>query len=123
MPELTLPPGQYYIGDPCLVIPDGEWLSFLKSIDQRKGESHYQGWQSAVFGTRYGDGGYLDESGRRYSVESGMIAAVPRDLASNGPQSGWEQFVHLIDSEEPLDCSADDQGRLKFGDITICTGP
>ncbi len=120
MPQITLPPGEYWVGDPCYVIDNGEWPAFSKSIDRHSGHSQYLGRHSAVFNTAYGDGTYPDGDGRQYPVDTGQIGAIPRALATKNKEK-MESLGRLVTSHEPLDCSADEEGRLRFGEIIIYT--
>ncbi len=126
MPQTTLPPGEYWVGDPCYVIDDSQWAAFRKSIDRQSGHSQHPGHQSAVFTTRYGDGNYPDDRRRHYSVDSGQIGAVPRELAAKctkgADRKHYTDLGNFITSKQPLDCSADEEGHLRFGEITIYTG-
>ena len=117
MKENALPAGEYWLGDPCYVIKDDQWLDFLKHINRENGSAEFQGHQLTVFDTRHGDGVYQDGAGNLYPVDSGQIGAVPKDLIQR------EALMHmgrLIDSSSPLVCT-DEDGILTFGDTVITT--
>ena len=69
----TLAPGDYFIGDPSLILPDPEWPG--------RGDPLWAGrWVVAgqpVWAAAVGcDGWYEDADGHRYAVDSGTLGAV-----------------------------------------------
>ena len=92
---ITLPPGTYYVGDPCFVIGDDNWAEFRKSFPARNTASMMDGHKSAVFGGFGGfgrDGPRRDDNGQTYQVESGLLAAIPQALITKTPpglEDGW----------------------------------
>ena len=102
---ITLPPGTYYVGDPCFAIGRDSWPTFLKSFLDRNTASMMDGHKSAVFGKFGGDGVRRDDSGQTYQVDSGLLAAVPQALMSSTPpglESGWNG--RMVTFDEPFDC-------------------
>lgn len=87
----SLPPGQYYLGDPCYVIATEFWDDFCKAIDAADEEyPEYPGYNGVIFefqghkvfvtATNYGDGSYLDNLGNKYGVDAGIIGLIPEAL-------------------------------------------
>ena len=128
---ITLPPGTYYVGDPCFAIGRDSWPTFLKSFLDRNTASMMDEHKSAVFGKFGGDGVRRDDSGQTYQVDSGLLAAVPQALMSSTPpglESGWNG--RMVTFNEPFDCHteyvtiggvpAHEKGRdIHIGDIII----
>lgn len=135
----VLEPGEYIIGDPCYVIPDDSWASFLCHATTFDGEGEGLGAdhmigdftthdgrtaQALAFATMYGDGAYGDDHGRVYGVDAGLIGVV---LASDvGPKEAGEiaehGLSHRVTFAAPFTCSLGHNGKLFFGDVTIGTG-
>jgi hypothetical protein len=101
---------QYYLGDPCYVIPDDEWGDFC-SIMRDDGHSfEYKGERCRVIGT----GGDGDFGG--LSVDAGIIGVIPVVLCD--PQALKDTVpsdARLIDNFADLECSS-------WGDIIIVDG-
>ena len=70
---------QYYLGDPCYVIPDDEWSDFCSIMRDDGEEFEYKGETCVVIGT----GGDGDFGG--LSVDAGIIGVIPVSLCD--PQS------------------------------------
>lgn len=118
----TLPPGKYYIGDPCYVIDDKEWDDVLDATAyfENAGVSTFQGHQLWGHSTAYGDGTYLDQNGNEYGVDSGCIGAVPIGLIEN--PGGEDHGTMVIDAPEGLRVSYEN-GKFWFNSICIDTDP
>ena len=93
--EYDLKPGVYYIGDPCYVFHEDTWqiLCNITECFKQEGVVKWKGREMAVFHTAYGDGEYFaypwDEVTKSYkpvsfSVDSGLLAAVPIELVEEG---------------------------------------
>ena len=80
----TLPAGRYFVGDPCYVIANDKWDTFLESgpfagIDMIEFEGGFAG----VADTMYGDGEYHIEGGYPpgpLPVDAGLLGAVSENL-------------------------------------------
>lgn len=116
--EVTVPAGEYVLGDPCYTFPRDHWMALLNSCDFfRDGPGHAAGLEVVAFGTAWGDGSYEGSNGFEYAVDAGLIGLVP-------VFEGMEHTPHLttrVVFTEPTKCSTDGKGRLKFGDIEINT--
>jgi len=122
--------GEYWVGDLCYVL-DNDWdevcnCLFSKKNDpnqpMNKGEFQLEnGVKFAIYGTAWGDGGYLDQHGNCYSVDAGVIGCVKvSDLYKIGeaPASGG----HIHTFEQDFDTSYD-EGDIRFGSLCIETDP
>ena len=69
----------YYLGDPCYVIPDAEWDDFCKIMTNNGDDFEFKGETCRVIGT----GGDGDFGG--ISVDAGVIGVIPVSLCD--PQS------------------------------------
>jgi len=77
---MTMPAGEYYVGDLCYVVHD-RWEEFCAVTikDERclSGEFVFpDGVRFAVYDTIYGDGEYPDQDGNLYPVDSGAIGCI-----------------------------------------------
>ena len=117
---VTMPAGDYLVGDLCYAI-DGDWGRFCDALweeekDQNScavivdldGEKHFSS------NTKWGDGFYLDQEGRGYPVDAGLIGATP--------YNGWSipNGMHMHSFKEDFECYYDN-GRIYIGHITIDT--
>jgi hypothetical protein len=72
--------GTYYIGDLCYVMHP-EWDEFcsltISGNNVLDGEFNLKdGRRFATFTTKWGDGTYKDEQGRKYGVDAGLIGCI-----------------------------------------------
>jgi hypothetical protein len=112
----TLPPGKYYIGDPCYIFDAETWTRIcdtfingeIVEIDGVKCWSH---------GTMHGDGEFQDQNGNTFGIDSGMFAAVPIELINN---PAGEDDGAIIDAPSGLTVEYD-QGTFWFGSVCITT--
>ena len=109
--EVTLQSGTYYVGDPCYVIADEDWLPWLEACDFTNqdtliGSVPGKEIDAVGFRTAYGDGMYAMEGENKYGrfedikelgVDSGMIGFV----SSVGVTPQSDNFVQKITLEHP----------------------
>lgn len=120
---IKLPAGSYYIGDPCYVIDRAKWGAL---IDQNPGvvmgvtdkAIDFEGHKLWMHKTRYGDGGYYDQHGAEYSVDSGLLAAVPLVLCE---RTGWERLGCVVHPSKTFSCSFTKRGVFRVGAVRIQT--
>jgi hypothetical protein len=114
--EVTIPAGRYYLGDPCYVIRDEDWIPLLENcnyfIDRPVGE--VGGYQILAFSTKHGDGTFHDQQKNEYDVDAGVIGLVPVAYG------GKEHDSREVEFKSPTLCWNDD-GVLHFGSIIINT--
>ena len=120
LPDGYLPAGKYYIGDPCYVLgrPHSNWESVLDESNFFENPYINKGLTALAFGTAFGDGEYLDQDGRKYPVDAGLIGATPVKMATVKKPTG----VHLLEFLEPFLCTTDG-AVICFGRIRIDTDP
>jgi hypothetical protein len=117
--------GKYWCGDLCYVL-DNDWdqvCNFLFGKGGKGGgESQLEnGVRFAVYGTAWGDGGYLDQHGNCYGVDAGVIGCVKVDdlyKIGEAPASGGH--IHEFDNDFE---TGYDEGTIYFGDLRIETDP
>jgi len=121
-----LEPGKYYIGDLCYVLNDARMNELCRRMypdDFATMARHYgehtlaDGTRLAVFGTAYGDGCYIDQNGKTYSVDAGIIGCMKLKDVDEAPS---ERLGNVYMFRKPFDTSAKD-GVLTFGRIVIDT--
>lgn len=121
--ENVLPPGEYVISDPCYVLKDKDYKRFLKDTDSCKVGGVFvdskTGLKFAVFSTAYGDGCYLDNIGREYGVDAGMIGCIPVAMCSK--KLGKYSHKERSQVDFKVGCDGKDSGHLHFGNLTIDT--
>lgn len=128
--ENTMPPGKYWIIDPCYVIANDDWHSFLDFTNyfngnasdskDRYGLYEYNGHRVAVCSTAWGDGGYQDQYGNQYSVDAGCIGVVPLELVANDENYHLGVRGHYVEFDEPFEVEYDG-AVITFGNFTINT--
>lgn len=116
--SVTMPPGEYFVGDPCYAVREADWMPWLEAADYIN-ESTYlladvQGRPVLGIGTANGDGTYRGSDGNVYGVDAGMIGVVPVEVAQSGCKSPRVTF------DVPFDCTYDD-GEIRIGRIVIDT--
>lgn len=132
---MTMPAGKYYVGDLCYVLHD-YWDEFCDITIGDDDDGHfihngefqfYDGRRFASFTTKWGDGSYMDQYGRDYCVDAGLIGCI---LASEideqlramavdvGPRFGGQ----IITFDEPFECFEED-GRIYIGHVVVNTDP
>lgn len=124
---MTMPAGKYYVGDLCYVMHE-RWDEFCDiTINDHKclsGEFVMSdGTRFATYGTKWGDGSYLDDSHRQYSVDAGLIGCVlidDLDLEADGNSTRGGQ---VIEFKKPFETYSKD-GLIYFGeDVCVDTDP
>jgi len=118
--SVIVPPGVYWLGDPCYAIDDhDEWIALLEDAnffeDQITGQ--LKGFTVYSVGTLYGDGHYQDSEGFRYPVDAGMIGLVPVELTREDIEG-----MRKINIDKPTIFSVNTAGMITFGNVTIMTG-
>ena len=90
--QFTLDAGDYWLGDPCYVIKDEDWLPWLKACffeteTNLAGEIPGTEHEAVGFATSYGDGVYPytvnGEEVFELGVDAGMIGFVPVEYEPN----------------------------------------
>lgn len=127
-----LPAGTYYIGDLCYVIDTAngyDWGEFLDATLHANGGTsdgyfEYEGHPFFSSHTAYGDGSYLDQEGRSYSVDAGLIGCFPVTGLGANPTMPVPQHGQVVTFTKPFTCETCDEtgGTIVIGDVRINTG-
>lgn len=118
----VMPAGRYYVGDLCYVMHD-VWDEFCDiTIDDRTCLDGVftlkDGRRFATFGTAYGDGYYMDNDRRGYSVDAGLIGCIlESDITDPKAGIGGGQIIEF-DKDFAV---WEHEGVIHFGDIHIDT--
>jgi hypothetical protein len=121
--------GKYYVGDLCYVMHD-EWdevcgLFFRDRDDHGCNEGEFNlkdGRRFVSYNTRWGDGEYRDEHGRRYGVDAGLIGCIRVEDIDITNDSNFLTGGNVIEFEHDFDCGYYD-GVIRIGHIRIDTDP
>lgn len=132
---------KYYIGDIGYLATPSEWERYCYEIPVRQEllrqynegdiikEHYFDGDEKKpfyAFSTAYGDGTYMDQEGRRYSVDSGGIGCI--DVRYLSDKAKLKDVVnkgqaHIVEMEELFPDRVNWQGgTIIFGDVVIDTG-
>lgn len=117
---MTMPAGIYYVGDLCYVM-NNEWNEVCKITftdeDILSGEfALSDGRKFAIYSTAYGDGCYMDQYGKEYSVDSGSIGCIKiADITEDDIREG-----QIVEFSDPFQTSCV-EGLIRIGDIRIDT--
>lgn len=119
--SVTMPAGEYYVGDPCYAVKADDWLPWLKDADFETPGIVYllaeiEG--KAVLGitTAYGDGEYNGTDGNSYTVDAGLIGVTPVSISDEGAGPGLQKVAF----ESAFICSYK-EGLITIGHIEINT--
>jgi len=125
--KVTMPAGEYFVGDPCYSVPDARWSEWLSKagIDEEPIPqfmvASLDGMAVLGIGTDHGDGVYFDQERREYPVDAGMIGLVPVELVDLGNKP--EPFgTHRMTWDAPFTCTYDESGgTIVLGSVRIPT--
>jgi len=112
----NLPPGRYFIGDPCYVFSRSDWDNFACDaiLD---GRETIQDLPYFAAHTLNGDGLYKGSNGFEFGVDAGLLGAIPVALITKTPDPG---DGIIVDCPGGLDCEEND-GIFTFGGLVIDT--
>ena len=118
--QVTLQSGTYWLGDPCYVIKDEDWIPWLEACNFTKADTLVgsvpgKDIQAVGFRTAWGDGVYHFEGRNHKSwkhdewttiselgVDSGMIGFVESVYTKPQWGTGDEGFVKKVTFEHPV---------------------
>lgn len=109
--------GTYYVGDLCYILSD-VW----DEVCDHWGDDVFtlkDGRKVAMLSTMYGDGGYEDQFGNNYDVDSGTIGCVKVDGLPEGSWGNNNAMIVKFDNPFNVDAS---NGVICIGHIHIDTG-
>ena len=96
------PPGVYYIGDPCYVIPGEQWDEYIDVVSAESNDTGmFHGSPTWSHYTAHGDGEYYNGSrSMALPVDSGTIGVVPEALwAANLSEDDIAQLGYIFTSK------------------------
>lgn len=130
--EVTLPPGDYVVGDPCYMIDRADWMAWLEAADyENESREHVLAANiddalAVGVPTAHGDGAYVDQFGYEYGVDAGLIGAVPVHVADAATDSAYVTMgavgVTVFTFNAPFRCYYDN-GTVVIGHLRIDTDP
>lgn len=121
--HIRFEPGTYYIGDPCYVIKDDDWMAYLESYGEGWGQGQattFQGHKVWHNGTNFGDGCYPGSDGHSYAVDAGIIGIIPEALIFN-KYDHIAELGRIVKFDKPFFVWSDNDSTFHFGDIVIVT--
>jgi hypothetical protein len=125
---MTMPAGQYYIGDLCYVMHD-EWdkacaMFFPPRHEGRGVDGEFtlkDGRRFASFGTAYGDGTYNSNIGTEHMVDSGSIGCIRIEDIQDKTYDNIERLGAIVEFDHPFEVKQISRGLIKFGHVEIET--
>jgi hypothetical protein len=124
-PRARLPAGDYFVGDPCYLIPDGSYEEWVESaqaamVDEDLYVADVAGHQVAACGIVW-DSDFTDAEGREYGEDSGLIGAVPVGIAVQDDPD-IVGLVHRVTFPTDFEVYVS-EGALHIGHVTINVYP
>lgn len=125
--SVTMPAGEYFVGDPCYAVPDEKWSDWLDdAYGGRDGNTvdvllaEVDGRPVLGISTAYGDGVYWASDGCSYPVDSGLLGLVPVEVAEKEEPFGMQRrtFSRSLACDRFL---AYGHGVVNLGEIQIHT--
>lgn len=132
--SVTLPPGRYFLGDPCYTAGKDhtawqQWVDVADAMSQGFRQpivgGSYNGHPVVASSTAYGDGTYMGSNGVSYSVDAGLIGVVPEAVIKGMrlTDSDLEGSGSWVDVSEPTTLEFDAvDGTIYFGTVAVHTG-
>jgi hypothetical protein len=115
--QTTMPPGTYFIGDPCLVT---EWAAVYEQVyGSEDGIVYIRDHKTVAFHTAAGDGKFLDNDEHSYLINSGMIMMAP--LEALRVRDHLEDVGRVWTTDVEVEVSRTKEGLMTFGDVKIVT--
>lgn len=119
--SVLMPPGEYYISDPCYCFNHDTWSELCDLTDcfqdEEKPVIEFRGAPLLSFSTAHGDGTFTDNYDHEYGVDAGMIGLVPVSIAEKDPGDLGRKYKF----DKRFSCSRSTDGTLKFGQFKIRT--
>lgn len=129
MTKIKMPPGKYFIGDPCYAVTGAdEWDELLKKSGYNDLNGGFfansvstlrNGKPVFASSTAFGDGCYKGSDGYFYSVDAGLIGCTP--LEENLDEDELKGLGRIADFLEEFTCYAEDD-KIYIDNICIDTG-
>jgi hypothetical protein len=124
-PRARLPAGEYFVGDPCYLLSDGMYESWVAAAqadlsDEDLYVADVAGHRVAACGIVW-DCDFTDAEGREYGEDSGLIGAVPVVIAVQDDPD-IVGMVHRITFPADFDVYVSERA-VNIGHITLNTFP
>ena len=116
---VRVPPGSYWIGDPCASIPPKQFDDLVGSGDV---VGTVDGYPVVAFSLENGDvGDYRDLDGHEYPIDSGMLGIVDARIAIDEEDASIrKKIMRLVRFNKPTPCAFEfDGSRWIFGNVVI----
>lgn len=99
--HITLPAGEYYIGDPCYIVSDDVWDQWCTTHEMAYGCVITDGAKWVINSTHCGDGAFTGSDGRTYCVDAGTLGMVPASLFDPTKMKSAAKLgaFHTLDTE------------------------
>ena len=115
----SLPKGKYFIGDPCYIINDNDWFTFL-DIQKEAGVPifKWRGEKCFAMGTWGGDGTFPTYiNGKRAKedlfADAGMMSCIPFKNMENNPAKILKKMLEKFSDLDPWKVLGLDRGASK----------
>lgn len=124
--EVRVPPGTYFLGDPCYAVPEAEWKPLTEDAGMfdAKPVGVVRGVQVLAFNAFGPDIG-VDQYDGEYLVDSGLIGLVPEVLFTGNDakydRSWLNKFGRVVTFGADTTCRSGE--TLVFGQYQICADP
>jgi hypothetical protein len=116
----TFKKGEYYIGDPCYVVEDDDWIKLLEDNNYFHDCNFiYKGKKCYADGTAYGDGCYQDNHGEAYGVDAGLLGIIPVSIIKVNKKE-MKRLGNVVKFTKDFNVDSGN-GIFHFGNITINT--
>lgn len=126
---MTMPAGEYYVGDLCYVLTD-RWDEFcnitISGHEVLNGEFELpDGTRFATYSTAHGDGRYEDDLENEYPVDAGLIGCVLLSDISEEYRDRVDDCGHVYTFVKPFVTGYLDREKTKifFDSVVIDTDP
>lgn len=125
---MTMPAGNYYIGDLCYVMTDTEWNEVCETMFKGTESGNYgefelsDGRKYAIYHTAYGDGSYSSNIDTRHCVDSGTIGCILVDDIRADKYENLSDLGAFREFKTEF-VTGEDNGVIQFGSVLIDTDP
>lgn len=120
-----LPAGDYFVGDPCYLIPDGSYEAWIQAAEAELTDELL--YAADVAGRLVAacrvvwDSDFTDAEGREYAEDSGLLGAVPAGIAVQDDED-IVGLVHRVAFPTDFDVYVSERA-IHIGHITINVFP
>jgi hypothetical protein len=120
--QVTVPAGEYVLGDPSYSMSHDDWTAVLKTCDNFRWPIGQLGDADVLaFTTHSGDGTFDGPNGSKLGVDRGLIGLVPVTMPGFRADRQTQHLTTRVQFDEPTVCERRDNGLLIFGEHRIRT--